>query len=120
MDLDSDVNQNLDSVFDDYDLADGKVIWGQADNWNCEAPNTLAGKTFCSGMMLFKPDVKHLEGLKQRGADMKNCWGDQKLISSYFTERFGRTQKIFPKQVVTWAHCGGDHNRSMVSHIQRR
>jgi alpha-N-acetylglucosamine transferase len=118
MDLDMDVNKNMDSVFDDYDLGDGSVIYGQSDNWNCEGPGAWKSKQFCSGMMLFKPDPKHVEGLKEQGRKMKYCWGDQKLIASYYQQKYGRTKKIFPKSVVNWGHCGGKH--SMVQHNQIR
>lgn len=117
MDLDMDVNKNLDSVFD-YDLGDGNVIYGQSDNWNCEPPNAWKSKQFCSGMMLFKPNKKLVEGLQEQGRKMKYCWGDQKLIASYFQEKYGRYKKIFPKNVVNWGHCGGKH--SMVQHNQLR
>eukprot|EP00746_Dinoflagellata_sp_MGD_P164521 gnl/MRDRNA2_/MRDRNA2_93184_c0_seq1.p1 gnl/MRDRNA2_/MRDRNA2_93184_c0~~gnl/MRDRNA2_/MRDRNA2_93184_c0_seq1.p1 ORF type:complete len:341 (-),score=90.67 gnl/MRDRNA2_/MRDRNA2_93184_c0_seq1:19-1041(-) len=119
MDLDVQVQRNLDSLFDEsqYPLGDGDTIWGQSDNWNCEGKNAAKSRDLCSGMMLFKPSQKHLEGLKEQGRQMNYCWGDQKLIAKYFSKKNTKTKKIFPRSVVNWQHCGA--RNSMAAHKQK-
>lgn len=116
LDLDSTVKKNLDVLFDspEYDLKDGNQIWGQVDNWNCERAGP-ALHHFCSGMMLFKPNKKHLEGLLEQGKKMGWCWGDQKILARYWGKE-GREKQLFPRSVVNWGHCGSKN--SMVSHDQ--
>merc|ERR1719160_620173 len=118
--MDVRVQQNMDSLFDNeaYDVEDGNKVWGQMDNFDCNDP--VGKKTFCSGLMLFKPKKDHVAGLNAQAKKQGWCWGDQKLIANFFKEKegetTGRSKGLFPKQVVSWSH--GGEKKSMASHMQ--
>lgn len=118
LDMDTIVKQNIDGLFEDprFDLEDGDKVWGQTDNWNCDMRQAQA-KQFCSGMMMFKPKKEHVPGMMQRAREMGYCWGDQKLIASYFSEKHGHSKGLFPLDVVNWGHCPGN-KKAMVVHDQ--
>jgi len=116
MDADVKAQKNMDSVFDEYDTKDGIQVWGQHDNWMCEKSNTPKYKEFCSGMMLFTPKAETLQGLVNHARSVEFCWGDQRLISTFFGKH-GHSKELFPRSVVTWGQCNG--KKAMASHNQK-
>eukprot|EP00746_Dinoflagellata_sp_MGD_P007855 gnl/MRDRNA2_/MRDRNA2_115629_c0_seq1.p1 gnl/MRDRNA2_/MRDRNA2_115629_c0~~gnl/MRDRNA2_/MRDRNA2_115629_c0_seq1.p1 ORF type:complete len:301 (-),score=66.23 gnl/MRDRNA2_/MRDRNA2_115629_c0_seq1:26-928(-) len=115
LDMDVVVKKNLDSLFEQYDVKNGEQIWGQRDNWSCDDKDPKANY-FSSGMMLFKPDQKHVNGLIDQANSENFCWGDQKMIAKYFSSD-GRHRGLFPKEVINWGHCGGNGG-AMAVHAQ--
>eukprot|EP00746_Dinoflagellata_sp_MGD_P154399 gnl/MRDRNA2_/MRDRNA2_84784_c0_seq1.p1 gnl/MRDRNA2_/MRDRNA2_84784_c0~~gnl/MRDRNA2_/MRDRNA2_84784_c0_seq1.p1 ORF type:complete len:305 (+),score=65.53 gnl/MRDRNA2_/MRDRNA2_84784_c0_seq1:56-970(+) len=109
MDTDVSVKKNLDSIFDKYDPKEG--LYGQQDDYfSCQGSGS-----FASGIMLFKPSAKHVEGLINQQKRQRTCGGDQDLIKNYFNKKI----KVFPKSVIDWSHCNHEAKNSMAAHCQR-
>lgn len=114
LDADVSVKQNLDPLFDNYDLEDGNKVWGQYDNWMCEGGKR--DKMFCTGMFLFKPSKEHVAGLQETARNMKKCWGDQTIIKKYFNQEDRKTS-VFPRSVIQFQHCKDyQHSRGSMAH----
>jgi len=107
--LDTDIAfaKNVDYVFDNrkFKLNNGNRIYGQIDDYQCDGREwspTSGG--VCSGMLLIKPSTTHFTGLMAHQARMKQCWGDQSIIGSYFSSR-GREARQFQRYTINFARC---------------
>jgi hypothetical protein len=107
--LDTDIAfaKNVDYLFTDkkYRLKDGSRIFGQHDDYMCDGREwspTSGG--ICSGMLLIKPSTRHFQGLMITQERMRECWGDQAIIGTYFHSH-GNAAHAFERSTINFARC---------------
>jgi len=107
--LDTDIAfaKNVDYLFTEkkYNLKEGSRIFGQHDDYQCDGREwspTSGG--ICSGMLLIKPSTYHFQGLMQTQSKMRECWGDQAIIGSYYHSGKNRAM-AFSRDVINFARC---------------
>jgi len=80
LDTDTILFRSIDWLFD-YD-----GVWGQRDNWVCDADEDKQN-FLCSGLLLIQPDDEIYHGIVRYAETGDDAWytnGDQKLIRNYF------------------------------------
>jgi alpha-N-acetylglucosamine transferase len=122
LDWDLEIKKNIDDLFE-KDTADGKIIYGQPDDWQClgRLGSQSASGGFCSAMMLFTPVKSIVSDLVNLSFEQKSCWGDQVLIANHFgseaAKAQGREWRLWDKNTIRYSRCAhGKKDLRVVHH----
>jgi len=119
--IDSDVAfaKNVDYIFTSkkFNLKGGARIYGQVDDYQCDGREwspTSGG--VCSGMLLLQPSKLHFQGLMAQQTKMRDCWGDQSIIGSYFHGAHAEARP-FDRNIINFARCSKQNGWMDVVHF---
>jgi len=124
LDLDLNLKSNIDHMFDisNYDLKDGRVIYGQA--WDvrcigCPGPPDIdpardnywtwchEDNSLCGGMLMFKPSHHLFSSLIDVGRNLNWCTGEDNIINGLLNQqaKYGYERHLFQRKMICFPQC---------------